>query len=396
MVELSGITPGSTHLSGNDIWVTAQTSGIPAGATDYKILLKIVSVDGVLIGSPFEDAVAPDPVNQARFNISGYVDQGIERKLTWPIKTRYQGKVVGWVNIAYDVWLYPGESYIDANGERQESYGDPLQPIFIVPGRLPLNVLARFNAAETNWFEKFCQQGEFFSYMPETQQVTPFQPVKLWWIPPSELAVTIKLKFYLADGATGTIDLLPGILYYDILWETECHPVNAGIPYDGSRPVKYEVWIESAGEIVCAKRTFLINWNYAEKYYYLFVDNQIGGIECVSFTGRGQLKGKGERTIVSRQFPQGSGVQTRTRVPVARNRRRNWSINSGYKPKEELAALEFLLDSPNVWLALPPADGSTDIAEYSLVPVNIISSELVLNDDTTDVESIDIELEEAL
>ena len=94
-ITLSELEAGSTHLAGNDIWVKAKTSGIPEGASDYKILLKIVSADDVLTGSPFVDAIAPDASGEAWFNFSGYVNQGIRRELTWPIPTLYEGKKIG-------------------------------------------------------------------------------------------------------------------------------------------------------------------------------------------------------------------------------------------------------------------------------------------------------------
>ena len=60
-ITLSEIAANSTHLSGNPIWVKAATSGIPAGATGYKILLQVISSNGELYGSPFTpDAIAPD------------------------------------------------------------------------------------------------------------------------------------------------------------------------------------------------------------------------------------------------------------------------------------------------------------------------------------------------
>ena len=86
-VTLSEISINSTHLSGNPIWVKATSSGIPAGATDYKILLKTESADGSLVGSPFEDAIAPDSL-VAWFNISGWVDQYIEKNFNWPLSGR--------------------------------------------------------------------------------------------------------------------------------------------------------------------------------------------------------------------------------------------------------------------------------------------------------------------
>lgn len=399
-IELKELAAPSTHLAGNDIWVKAETSGIPAGATDYKILLKIVSTDDVLTGSPFIDAITPDAAGVAWFNFSGYVNQGIRSQLNWPIKGRYSGKIITYTDYAYDIWLYGGERYIDSNGNLVEQFEEvALQPFFIMPGKLPARMVAELNMAGKTWWKKYCDEGEFFSYMPTTQQVTPFQPVKLWWIPPTTpLSVVIKLKYYLQDGTSDVIDLFTGDLYYDMLTEMEYHPVNAGVPYAAANlPVKYEAWIESAGEVVCAKRTFVINWQPpVDKYYYLFADNRMGGIECLGLTGACTLEPSGERVVVSVPFERGQDIRKATRLAKAGVKTRKWKINSGWKPKEELAAMDFLLDSPHAWLAIPPLDGDPDISKYSLTPIVITNTQLVLGDDMKDVESIDIELTEAL
>lgn len=112
-VTLSEIAINSTHLSGNPIMVKATTSGIPAGAEEYKILLKIVSADNVLVGSPFIDSIAPDANGVAWFDISGYVHQPIPIDFKFPLSGRFNA----YQDASYDIWLYPGESYIDSNGD---------------------------------------------------------------------------------------------------------------------------------------------------------------------------------------------------------------------------------------------------------------------------------------
>ena len=408
-ITLSELTAGSTHLAGNDIWVKAKTSGIPEGASDYKILLKIVSADDVLTGSPFVDAIAPDASGEAWFNFSGYVNQGIRRELTWPIPTLYEGKITGWVNQAYDVWLYGGERYIDSSGDLVENFGEtPLQPFFIVPGKLPVRLLAELNDLEKTWWKNYCYEGNFFTLMPTTQTITPYQPVKLWWMAPELLEeVNVFINYYHdnkeinEDGDHGTTTFIfNATIYYDILYEIDLHIEGTGIPLIsnlGNKLKKIEVWIEDDAVEVTERRTFLVKWDPpVNKYYYLFVDNQIGGIDCIGLTGRCVLKASGERSVVAVPFELGGGVKNATRLikPVAR--KRQWEINSGWKTKAELEAMEFLLDAPQAWLAIPPADGSTAIKDYKLTPVIITNTELVLGNDMEDVESIDIELTEAL
>ncbi len=400
MITVSGIETLSTHLSGNDILITLSTDSYPLYGMDYKLLLKIVSTDGHLDGSPFIPAITPKEGGSATFNISGYVDQRNERKITWPVKQRYEGKLMGWGFGSYTIWLYPGESWIDTvDGKLKESFQEPFQPVFIVKGRLPEIKLAELNDMGLSWYQYYCEGGRFLSYMPTVQYVSPYQPTKLWWIPPGYLtSVNIFLKYYIGNSSE-TITLFSGELYGNYLWEIECHPGEAGAPLTdqaGNLLEKYEVWIENAGTPVTEIRTFIIDWTPPHKdYYYLFADNRMGGIETITLSGRKLYKPSGARVQSKRPFPKGSGVQVPTRIPVSANRQRKWTINTGWKSKEELAALDFLLDSEHAWLALPPESGSVNIFDYKLCPVIISNTEFILNDDTKEIESVDIDLEEA-
>lgn len=399
-ITVSGITPGSTHLSGNDIMVKLTTNGFPLNEMDYKLLLKITSPDGVLDGAPFIPAITPNAAGEATFNLSGYVDQYFEKLFTWPIIGLFDGKLIGWVNGSYTLVLYPGESWISkTDGSLEENFGEAFQPVFIVKGKLPKIMLAQLNDAQTTWFDEYCIGGKFFSFMPLVQLITPYQPVKLWWIPPELMNdVNILITHYIG-GISDTTVILHGALYYDILWEIECHAVNLGIPLEdeqGNKLEKYTIWIEHNAVEVTEKRTFIIDWNPPHQdYYYLFVENRMGGIETIGLTGRKIFKPSGDRILSKRPFVQDSGILFPTQLSVSAQRKRKWTINSGWKPKEELMALDFLLDAQHAWLALPPSTGSVNIADYTLCPVIITNTELILNDDTKIIESIDIDLEEA-
>src|SRR5690606_5045527 len=111
-VTLSGITPSSTHLSGNPIQVLVTSSGAPAGSSAYEVLLKIESNDGELEGAPFIDADTPNADGLVKFDISALVDQAVSRSIAWPIPTLWEGKYHGYQNMIYDVHLTAGEKYI--------------------------------------------------------------------------------------------------------------------------------------------------------------------------------------------------------------------------------------------------------------------------------------------
>ena len=387
-VTISEISTNSTHLSGNPIWVKCTSSGIPAGATDYKILLKVESPDDVLFGDPFTDAITPDSL-VAWFNISGYVDQEIEKNIHWPVDSW----ITAYTSLAYDIWLYPGESYIDEDGELQESFGSVVEPFFMVKGKLSDQKLAELNDAGSDWFDYFSTDGRFLTWQPATQTVGPYQPVKLWYKYPSASPASRTLTYtgYFDDGSTQTITNTP-TLSRASLYEFDLLPEEVGFTLDNGSKKLIKYTFTATG---CETRTFIIDWRTYDYNYYLFADNQIGGVDCIWLKGRARHMATANRIIAGKPADRGSGVQVPTLLVSGNTRQRKWVINTGIKSKEELNALDILLDTPNAWLATPPADGSTDLDDYTLTRVIIISSEIVLSDDTKTVESIDIEIIEA-
>ncbi len=394
-ITISEIVPESTHLSGNIIEVKATTSGKPAGASEYRIMLKIVSVDNILFGSPFIDAVAPDSSGVARFDISGLMDQDINKDFHWPIPSEYEGRWHGYQNLVYDVQLIPGEIYIDENNLLVENWQASFGTIFIVKGKLNNLVLATLNYANVTWFDYYCAGGRWFTYQPLIQYITPYQPVKLWWKPPTTgLSFTIHATGYYSDGSVKLYANFP-TMWHDVMFEYDLQPSGLGFPpIDGdAHLLKYEVRMDGTPDV--EKRTFIIDWRYYEEVWYLLADNQIGGIDCISLTGSFSYNPSGERKITGKPFEKGMGIKHRTQIVSGNKRTRRWQINSGYKSKAEIAALDILLDTPNAWLLIPPSGGSDFINQYSIAPVIITSTELQLTDSMNDQESIDIEITEA-
>ena len=392
-ITISEITASSTHLSGNPIKVKATTSAIPSGATEYMILLKIVSVDDVLFGGPFVSAIAPDASLEAEFEISGWVNQEIEKDLTWPIPDVYGSRWHGFESLAYDVQLVPGERYIDSNGDLVETYGSTWGTLFIVSGQLNEYLLAKLNSASSSWYAWYCTGGRWFSFMPLSQKVNAYQPVKLWWKSPADGAYVLKVKGYYTDGSTETYTGNPD-LYVGVLFESDVNPADCGLTISSAtkRLTYYEVWMEGTPNV--ETRTFVIDWTYHEENWYLFTDNEIGGIECIWLSGAVKYQPSASRSVSKRPQRSGEGIKQRTRYVAAKSLRR-WTINTGFKPRAEMEALLMLLDSEYMWLAIPPEGGSTDISLYTLTPVLVTSSELPLFDNSADLFSIDIEFEEA-
>lgn len=395
-ITISQIAANSTHLSGNPLRVKLTTSAIPTGAVGYKLLLKIVSIDDVLVGTPFIDDKTPDTNLAAEFDISGYVDQAIQKDFAFPVTAFLRA----YTSMSYDIHLYAGETYIGSDGVPVENTElTLLQPVFIVKGKLPTYELAKLQDASSSWFADFVEGGKFLTFSPTTQQVSPYQPVKLWMKWPSLGPDSVEIKMFATydDGTTLTYTK-PTSLSRASLYEINAMPELFGFTLDNGtkKIVQYRVWAEFGGEVVTEFRTFVIDWDYHQRYWYLFADNRIGGIECIWLKGSIQFAPTGQRTTGVKPLGAANGVKIPTIHVGSSSRRRKWSVNTGYYWREELRAFEILLDTQNAWLAIPPDDGNTDLAYYQLTPVTIGNAEMLLTDNGNfEPQSVVIELLEA-
>lgn len=395
-LTISNITNTQKYLSGNDIWVKVHTSGTTGML--YKILLQVISWDGLLFGSPFTpDEVAPDSNGDAWFNISGIVDQHFDKTFQWPLSN----KVSGYNDLAYDIHLKCGETFLDAlTLARTTNWNEQEGAFFIIKGKLKPSELTKLNSQGATFHSKYIAGGKWFSTLPLIQYVAPHQPVKLWWSPPSiaENGVNFNVKGYYSDGTNETKTTSPG-LYADILYEFDCQPALHGLALQTStkRLLYYEVTL--TGTVTVEKRTFIIDWNVYENNYFLFVDNQIGGIECLWLHGSATFKPSGSATVSTRLLQRGSGIKFATRVSGGNSQTDKWQINSGHHAAAEIEQFKILLGKPQAWLAIPPSGQygviHTDLSQYTLVPVIIDNDELELVDSSEDLLSVEINLSEA-
>jgi len=342
-MALSITVPGGEfHLSGNPLWVLVQGGSAPAGSSGYKVLLKIVSEDGLLIGSPFIDAIAPDASGQCWFDVSGYVDQPETKQFEFPLT----GGLNPYSDLTKEIHFIPGESYIDENDQLQESWGSASSTHHMISGGVSPRKLGKYNDTGSNFYTDFVTGGKFLTWMPENQSVAPFQPVKLWLLAAGTTGVTLHIKAVYEDE-TFHEHTVTHTLYANILHEINVLPYHsdssqmAPVKPGNIKMVYYQVWIAGSTET----RTFTVDHNPYENCNYILASNSLGGIK----------------------------------------------INSGFKTAPEMEALCDLLLSKQVWLL-------RDAAGYNggtLIPVTVESSEAVLYDTTRDLYSVVVVFKEA-
>jgi len=380
------VPAGTFHLSGNPLWIKVEGAGAPAGSSSYKVLLKVTSVDGDLTGGPFVDGKAPaDGV--AWFDVSGYVDQPIQKTFEWVMA----GGLSPHTGDTLSVKFTPGESYIDAENNLVESWGSDSEIHYVLKGGVGPRRLGYYHDQGSSFYTDFVTGGKFLTWMPASQTVSPFQPVKLWLLAASSGSADLHIKAFFEDNTVYDKVSSP-VFYKDILHEINCLPYHADsvnmppVKAGGIRMTHYQVWVEGVTET----RSFVIDHSYHENNNFLLVMNSLGGVDVIWLSGEVVAGFETQSVEAVRPFPMKGTIRERTVILASRTGRRTWKINSGWKPKSEIEALSDALLSKQAWLLLEA--GSYNAG--TLVPVNVASGSTRLFGSVNDLQSVDIEMVE--
>ncbi len=380
------VPSGTFHLSGNPIRVLVSGATAPAGCTDYKVLLKITSTDGLLEGGPFIDAIAPLS-GAAEFDVSGLVDAPLDKTFEWSLS----GGLNPYTNDTLDVTFTPGERYIDDEDELVENWGSASAAHYIVKGGVSFKQLGVYYDDSSSFYAEFVQGGKFLTRMPVSQVVHPYQPVKLWLLADASGSVTANIKGYYDDGTTYTKSYTY-TLYVNILHEMNVLPYHWDAtnlaPVKGTaKMTKYEVWITSLSET----RTFVVDHNYYENCYFLFVANSLGGIDVIWLNGSVQKGFDSEMVTAIKPWTSTNTRKDRTKIISSRAGRRTWKVNTGYKSSDEMHAMTDILLSRQVWIL----ENASTYNGGVLYPVVVKNSSSLLTNTMEDLHSLDLDLEEA-
>jgi len=382
---------GNVLLSGNPIWVDVGGASIPAGATDYKILLKITSDDGALIGSPIIDAIAP--VNgEASFDIQGRVDQAVDYDFEYP----QINKLKAYDLLAFDITLEIGERYVDSNGDPQETWSGITESHRVLSGGLSRKITQ--DIAPSDFYDNFINAGKFLTWQPNNQKISPDQPVKLWYVlpgqgqtPPTILHYNVHYPAWIvekgfavsmADGNLYELNLSPE------LWEVEIIFDMASVGGEGLVNAAYiEVYFTIGDDVDASeKRRFYFNTNYYEENTFIHFKNSIGGVDCLWCTGKVTELTPTERKIASRPDKSGTTNHKRaTQVVTSVTGQRKWEINKRFDTKEELLAFRDFVYSDQMWL----------IEDSYIIPVYLEDKEQILAQISRNLDDISFTLLEA-
>lgn len=382
------IIQGPVQLTGNPVWIRCDGGMAPQGASEYKILLKILSMDGQLTGAPFVDAIAPDGAGVAWFDISGYVDQPVKALFQYPPA----GAMVQYPNQAFNIRVVPGESWVDAEGDLVELWHESSGEFQMLKGGVSQRQTAMWEAAGTNFYNVYLTGRKWLTHRPWGDFVHPLQPVKLWFMPVSDTPADFTVVCGFDDGSSQTYSESVE-LSADSLCEFNCNPHYLGVEMQQQekRVSHYDVSLVLEDGYLSDVRRFTVNWRYTERPFYLLFANSIGGVDDVLLDGYAQEKFEVQGSVVYKPAMRGDTVFDPTLVVPNRSGRNAFAISTGFKTTSKMRHLRDLMVSRQVWLLFP----NNAVSSYMVIPVVVENSEEVLISHMEDLHSLTLELKEA-
>jgi len=382
------IPGGAVQLTGNQVRIYCTGGAAPVNSSEYEIMYKVISQDGKLPGAPFIDSVAPDANGEAILDIQGYVDQHLHAVFQWPVN----GAINAYPTQAFNIQVQIGERYIDSSNLLVETWGATSEVFQMLKGGLSPRQVAVMKDAGFTFFSKYIQAGKFLTARPWGDDVHPLQPVKLWFMPDTNIMAALSVTGYYDDGSSEVLTA-PVFLQTDYLYEFNVNPATLGHTLEptGKQMLYFDVWVESSGNLLSESRRFQIDWSPCERPVFLMFANSFGGIDDVYFKGYIQDKFQTNGTVSYRPQQETDTVFTPTLLSLDKTGRNRWSINTGYKSLTHIQYLRDLLVAKQAWYLYTNLSQSA----ISIIPITEISTGEVLVNRQEDSYSLQIDFAEA-
>lgn len=385
MALTTEIIGGAVQLTGIPCWIKVSGGSAPVGSSEYKYLLQVISQDGKLLTDPDPDAIAPDQNGEAWFDISGIVDQPVKAVFQYPPV----GPYVAYPTQAFNIQVKTGESYIDANGDLQESLGEPSEIFQMLKGGVSQRQIANWNKTGTDFYSTYILGGKWLTHRPWGDFVHPAQPVKLWFMPATDTeGAEFQVKYYFSDGTNATYTAVLN-LDTDNLYEFNCNPAHLGVNIQptGKKVLYFDVKLNA----ISNSRRFEYDWRPIERPLFMIFANSIGGVDDVFLSGRFIDKFVVEGNTVNKPPLRDNTISDPVLVVPDSLGQNSWTINTGVKTATQMLHLRDLLVSRQKWLLYPNAA----VSAYTVIPVIIESGSIELINRQQDLFSIDISVSEA-
>jgi len=389
MAITATVLGGAVQLTGNPVIVNCTGASKPYGAYEYMITLRTISQDNKLPGAPFHDAVTPDINGAAKFDISGLLDQPLEVSFQYPATDKY----IEHPTQAFNIQVQPGERYISESGLLVETWFAVSEVFQMIKGGLSPRQNAMMKAENKTFDSMYVQGSKFLTPRPWGDYVHPSQPVKLWFLPQSEMTAYLQIKAYYSDDSMQ----IARTLFHagtDSLIEINCNPALHGLALQPAYNVKllyFDFNIEMNGMPYSDTRRFEIDWRPCERPYFLYFANSLGGIDDVYLDGFATDSFGVTGSLAYMPVRTGDTVFTPTILSSDKSGQNKWKINSGWKSISTIQFYRDLMLSKQAWFLYPNGNATN----FIVVPIIIQNSDTELINRQDDQWSIDIEFIEA-
>lgn len=377
----------TVQLSGNPVYIECSGASAPAGSSEYKVMLRVISEDGKLLGAPFEDAITPSTSGEALFNISAYVDQPVKAQFQYPASGIY----VAYPTQAFNVQVQAGERYIDTNGDLQETWGAVSAVIQMLKGGFNPRQIAIMNDASTSFYKMYIQGGNWLTARPDGDQVHPTQEVKLWYmVDADKTGVVFNVRTVYDDETEDNYASAAFAMGKDNLYEFNCNPILHGVDIEptGKKAEFFQVWL-SGGETSDVKG-FYFDWRPCERPIFLFFANSLGGVDDVFFSGYIKDRFATEGKVSEFPTQNTDTVFDPTLVPTGKTGQNKWTFNTGWKPLTTMQYFRDLMLARQAWYKY-----SNLVFSYHLIPILIDSGEKTILDRQNNMFNMNIGVSEA-
>jgi len=389
MALTATVTGGAVQLTGNPVIVNCSGASTPSGASEYMILLRTISQDGKLPGSPFEDSKTPDGSGNAAFDISGILDQPLEVSFQYPAVAKY----IEHPNRPFNIQVQVGERYIDQANLLVENWLGISEVFQLLKGGNSPRQNAMMTAENKNFYSTYIQGKKFLTTRSQSDLIHPTQPIKLWYMVETNFTAYFKIKGYYDDETDTTVSSQIS-LNTNSLYELNCNPALHGLPFQPAynKKLKYfDVWLENYGTPQSDVRRFEVDLNHCERPHFLFFANSLGGIDDVYFSGFAIDSFEIEKSLSYRPVRTGDTVYTPTVLASNKTGFNKWAINSGWRSIPTIQFYRDLMLSKQAWFLYP----NISVTNSIIVPIIIDNSGGELFNRQNDQHDINIEFIEA-
>ena len=236
------------------------------------------------------------------------------------------------------------------------------------------------------WTSLQAEEQRFLTWQPDSKHITSTQEEYLYFVlnfTPLPSQVKLRGRLFFTDGShtdAQTFKTLNSPFLNDVLIVpvgiTALGILNA-VP-SGKQLWRYEIWLSNESD---AKFSQVRNYFYDAEpglSRFLLFSNSLGGFDTLRMRGKASEQVKVSRTTAQRDTPADSGVEFSDIYVTYIEGDRELTVSTGYLRYENIQLLEYLqelLFAEEIYL----------ITEKGHLPLELVSNQLLTNDDDADL-----------